>query len=75
MERLRERRIRAHICAEVTLHIDKPNACALGDEHEGCRPGACKRTAQRALNLERCSATGKIGKANAIQSSDFGARS
>ena len=51
VERLRERRLRAHICAPVTLHLNKRKACALGDEHVGCCPGQCTRTAQLTLGV------------------------
>ena len=50
VERLRERRIQAHICAPITLHLNRRKACALGDEHDGCCPGTCKRSAQLALS-------------------------
>ena len=50
VERLRERRINAHICAPMTLHLNPRKTCALGDEHEGCCPGTCKDTQQLALN-------------------------
>jgi len=51
VERLRERRLRAHICAPITPHLNKRKACALGDEHAGCCPGQRKRTAQLALGV------------------------
>lgn len=38
------------LCAPLTLHLNKRKACALGDEHPGCCPQTCKRTAQVALN-------------------------
>jgi hypothetical protein len=44
VERLRDRRIRAHICAPMTLHLNKRKACALGDEHVGCCPAMCPAT-------------------------------
>jgi hypothetical protein len=50
IELLRVRRLRAHICAPLTLHLNKRKACALGDEHNGCCPGTCKRSAQLTLN-------------------------
>ena len=51
IERLRERRIGVHICAPMTLHLNKRKACALGDEHLGCCPGTCKQLAQLALGV------------------------
>jgi hypothetical protein len=51
VERLRDRRIRAHICAELTLHLNKRKARVRGDEHPGCCLGQCKRTAQLALGV------------------------
>ena len=50
VERLRERRIGAHVCAPMTLHLNPRKRCALGDEHEGCCSGTCVRSAQTFLN-------------------------